>query len=74
MLENFLLASFISNSLTEVAARVDSKSDLCGVIVDIRSCLCLTKHTGLVGVANVELIVVSRESGQVVGFNLVGRY
>lgn len=55
---------------TEVTARVDSKSDLGSVVVGIRSSLCAAKRTGLVGTADVELVVVASECGEVLGLNL----
>lgn len=57
-------------SLTEVAARVDSKSNLGSVVVDIWGGLCTAKRTGLVRAADVELVIVTSESSQVLGFNL----
>jgi hypothetical protein len=55
---------------TEVAARVDGKSDLGSVIVNSRGRLGTAKDTGLVGAADVELVVVLGEGGQVVGLDL----
>jgi hypothetical protein len=50
---------------TEVTARVDSKSDLGSVVVSVRSSLCATKRTGLVGTADIELVVVASECCEV---------
>ena len=55
---------------TEVAARVDSKSNLGSVVVGVRSSLGAAQRTGLVGTADVELVVVAGECGQVLGLDL----
>jgi len=55
---------------TEIAARVDSKSNLGSVVIGVRSSLGAAKGTGLVGTADVELVVVAGECGQVLGLDL----
>jgi hypothetical protein len=55
---------------TEVAARVDSKSNLGSVVVGVGGSLGAAKRTGLVGTADVELVVVASEGSQVLGFDL----
>ena len=58
---------------TEIAARVDSKSNLGSVVIGVRSSLGAAKGTGLVGTADVELIVVAGERSQVLGLDLETR-
>jgi hypothetical protein len=55
---------------TEVAARVDSKSNFGSVVIGVGSSLGATKRTGLVGTADVELVVVASEGSQVLGLDL----
>jgi hypothetical protein len=55
---------------TEVAARVDSKSNLGSVVVSVRGSLGAAKRTGLVGTADVELVVIASEGSQVLGLDL----
>ena len=59
-----------AEKLTEVAARVHSQSDLGGIVIDIWSGLGAPKWGGVVGAADVELVVVPRESGETTGFDL----
>jgi hypothetical protein len=58
---------------TEVAARVDSKSNLGSVVVSIRGSLGATKRTGLVGTADIELVVVASEGSEILGLDLDAR-
>jgi outer membrane protein assembly factor BamB len=62
---DFVLVDVLETGLrvwhTEVAARVDSKSNFGSVVVGIRSSLCAAKGTGLVGTADVELVIVASE-------------
>jgi hypothetical protein len=55
---------------TEVAARVDSKSNLGSVVVGVGGSLGAAKRTGLVGTADIELVVVASEGSQVLGLDL----
>jgi hypothetical protein len=55
---------------TEVAARVDSKSNLGSVVVSVRGSLRAAKGTGLVGTADVELVVVASECCEVLCLDL----
>jgi hypothetical protein len=55
---------------TEVAARVDSKSNLGSVVIGVRCSLGAAKRTGLVGTADIELVVVASESSEIFGLDL----
>lgn len=60
-----------SPDLTEVAAAVYGKSDLRSIVVLCRSSLSAAEHAGVVGTADVELVIVSRESSEVACFDLI---